>query len=233
MKIEEKLTFEKVKDKIIFRIVGENKLNEYREKDGGNLLYRLMGHDMYMIYVIEMEQGFSIVFTDILLNKLGCDEETVIRLAKKNTEIKYPPVLRNVENAIFETIKKDKLTEDDLTDDSLLNSQYSSNLLETEHMTLSPAEGDQMHVLTNTSTRYGAGVIFYEGLLKKISKIFGDDLFLIPSSVHEFILLPRYANISEDDLNFILNDVNAAFVSNEEILGENVMIYDAKRGKIL
>lgn len=226
------LSFDNYKDKVVFRVIGENKLEYYKSKDAGNILYNLVGNEMYMVYVLELNENASMVFTDILLDKLGCSEEQIVELAKKNTEKRYPPVLKNVENAILETIAMKEYDTEDLEIKNLLKHRSNNNLLETEQMTLSHDQGEQMHVLTNSQTKYGAGVIFYEGILRKVSKIFGDDLYLIPSSVHEIILLPRYAKISEDDLNVILNQVNDGFLNDDEILGLHVMVYDAKTGKI-
>ena len=226
------LSFEKVKESIVFRVIGENKLRDYKNKNAGNVLYSLVGNEMYMIYVIEIDKNASIVFTDMLMEKLGSSEEEIIKLAKKNTEKIYPPVLKNVENAILETIAMKEHDDDNLEMKNLLKYRSNNNLLEAEQMTLSHSEGEQMHVLTNSQTKYGAGVIFYDGILRKVSKIFGDDLFLIPSSIHEIILLPRYANVTEDELNIILNDVNDGFLNDDEILGLHVMVYDAKTGKI-
>lgn len=230
MKFEFDMSFENIKDKIVFRIIGENKLTDYKENDAGNILYSLMGNGMYMIYVIELDDNFSMVFTDVLLEKMECSEEMVKQWAKKNTEKKYPPVLKNVENAIFETLINSENV--DVSDENLLKYRSNCNLLETEHMVLTQNEGEQLHVLTNTQAKYGAGVIFYEGVLKKVGKIFDSDLFLIPSSIHEIILIPKYANITREELNFILNDVNRGFLKNDEILGEKVMIYDVSQGKI-
>lgn len=70
------------------------------------------------------------------------------------------------------------------------------------------------YVLTNTKMVFGAGVILYE----KLSRIVGQDFTIIPSSVHETIIVP-----SEIDclyLSRIITEVNATVVSPEEVLSD-------------
>ena len=47
-----------------------------------------------------------------------------------------------------------------------------------------------MYVLSNHTNLYGASVILYDGLLQQISEHFGKDLILLPSSIHQVLILP-------------------------------------------
>ena len=90
-----------------------------------------------------------------------------------------------------------------------------------------------MYVLTNVKAKFGASVIFYDGVLEKVSDFFKGDFYMIPSSVHEFILLPASSKVGVTRLNTILNDVNKDFVDEDDILGENVLYYNSREGKIM
>lgn len=46
-----------------------------------------------------------------------------------------------------------------------------------------------MWVLTNESKMYGASTIFYDGLMESISELLASDLYIIPSSLHEVIIM--------------------------------------------
>lgn len=46
-----------------------------------------------------------------------------------------------------------------------------------------------LYVLTNTRGFYGAAAILYEGLLEQCVRKFPGDVFVIPSSVHELLLV--------------------------------------------
>ena len=238
MKIDIDLKFEDVREKVTFRVVGENKINDYVKQDAGKLIYDVLGKGMYMVYVIEVDNRLSMVFTDVLLEQLECSKETVVKWAKKNTEKKHPPVLSNMENILLgpNGLRKElfsEMTEESIEENQFKNNMYSSNLLDSEHMMIDKEDGQQMHVLTNSNIRYGASVVFYDGLLRRISRMFGDDLFLIPSSIHEMIVLPKYAGIEKNELENMLNDVNDHFLEAEEILSQKVLFYDEKKGMIV
>ena len=53
-----------------------------------------------------------------------------------------------------------------------------------------PEDGLKLYLLTNQMVYNGAAVILYEGVLKKFAEEVGKDLILLPSSVHEVLLLP-------------------------------------------
>ena len=237
-KVKVDLNFDDIKEKIVFRVVGENKITDYARQDAGKVVYDVLGKGMYMIYVVELDSTISVVFTDVLLEQLECSKDTIIRWAKKNTEKKYPPVLSNMENILFESdrLMKKSVNQDEkenLDDNKASRKVYSVNLLESEHMMIDMEDGQQMHVLTNCDIKYGASVVFYDGLLRRISRMFDDDLFLIPSSIHEMIILPKYAGIEKNDLESMLNDVNDHFLAEEEILSQKVLVYDGKKGMIM
>ena len=78
---------------------------------------------------------------------------------------------------------------------------------------------DEFLVLSNESNMYGAGAILYEGMYKTLKDRLGGDFVVIPSSVHEMIIIKtEYGDISA--LTSIINDVNYGVVSDEEVLSD-------------
>ena len=75
-----------------------------------------------------------------------------------------------------------------------------------------------MYVLSNKDRVNGAAVMFYEGVLKRAADNLGSDLFILPSSVHELIVVPRCAIMHSEDLSNMIADVNDTQVAREEIL---------------
>ncbi len=82
-----------------------------------------------------------------------------------------------------------------------------------------------MYVLTNTSRLYGAGCILYPGLLSNISAYLQSDLFLLPSSIHEVILLPVSSCCQPDKLASLVSQVNQTELAADEILSSHVYCY--------
>lgn len=87
---------------------------------------------------------------------------------------------------------------------------------------------DRIFVVSNRKGIDGAAVMLYPEVMKDISKKTGDDLVIIPSSIHELIVLPsEMAVCNKAGLKEMVCDVNANVVGNEDILSNNVYYYDA------
>ena len=95
-----------------------------------------------------------------------------------------------------------------------------------------PSIGNDMLVLTNEKYVNGAAAIFYPGVLKEISEKHGTSLFLIPSSIHEFIILEDNGIYNPADLENMVKEVNSSSVLPEELLSGNVYYYGCKTGML-
>lgn len=76
---------------------------------------------------------------------------------------------------------------------------------------------ETMWVVTTEDGNYGASAIIYVNYLD----IPNGDYFAIPSSIHEWILLPDDGSYNIDDINEIINQVNGEQVPPEERLGDH------------
>lgn len=92
--------------------------------------------------------------------------------------------------------------------------------------------GPNMYVLSNDRKSYGAAAILYPGCLKRIGAYLKDDYFIVPSSVHEVIIVP-YEEISDSQyLNEMVECVNSNCVTEEEILEDHVYYYRRSKDRI-
>ncbi|MDD5850097.1 MAG: DUF5688 family protein [Firmicutes bacterium] len=96
-------------------------------------------------------------------------------------------------------------------------------------------EQDQgLLVLTNRVNLYGAAVVFYPGLLKSLADAVGGSFYLIPSSVHEMILLPGESLlVPVAEVNEMIRDINRADVAPKDVLSETLYRYDPERDEIV
>ena len=84
-----------------------------------------------------------------------------------------------------------------------------------------------IYVISNTCGNLGAGVIFYPGLLKGLADDHECNLFVIPSSIHECIVIPDAGLCTDTSfLRAIIKDVNRTTVEDVEILSDNLYMYD-------
>lgn len=91
---------------------------------------------------------------------------------------------------------------------------------------------EQMYVLTNQSKIHGASCMLYEDVLKEFSEKLGQDLYILPSSIHEVILLPKSDSYDREGLNCMVKEVNMDGVSLDEILSDHVYEYNRASGMI-
>lgn len=141
------------------------------------------------------------------------------------------------------------VTEDEIYNDALKNTPVllagsivpMSKIL-SEIAGTSPVDNDEkvceytgediLYVLTNSSRVNGAACILYDNLLKKFANDVHSDLYILPSSVHEVIIVPKKNAFDKSELADMVREVNEQGVSQDEILSDNVYEYNRKNGLI-
>lgn len=88
--------------------------------------------------------------------------------------------------------------------------------------------------VTNKMKFFGASVILYDdkAVLKKLAKKYDDDLVIIPSSVHEVLVLPYYDGSDLDSLRETIKHVNNNVVEKADILSYSAYKYDRSKNSI-
>lgn len=83
-----------------------------------------------------------------------------------------------------------------------------------------------MHILTNVQKLDGAAAMFYPDIMDEIERQMGGKVTIIPSSVHEVIVIPADASQSEKEFAEMIAEVNKTEVAPQEILGYRPLVYD-------
>lgn len=89
-----------------------------------------------------------------------------------------------------------------------------------------------MFVLSNHKKINGAICLLYPDVLKDFSERIGKDLYILPSSLHEVILIPADDDSSMEALSQMVREVNATQVLPEEILSDHVYRYTREMNQI-
>lgn len=94
-------------------------------------------------------------------------------------------------------------------------------------------ESFPMYVLTNRRRTYGAVGMLDAETLKEAGKILGGGYYILPSSVHELILLASSGKAGEvKKMEEMVKIINDTLVLAEERLGYHIYRYDNESGKI-
>ena len=83
-----------------------------------------------------------------------------------------------------------------------------------------------MTVITNDRSTDGAAAIFYPGVMDQVGERLNGDYFILPSSVHEILVVPDDGNISFRELTDMVKEVNRTQVAPEDRLTDQVYHYD-------
>lgn len=201
--------YNKVKDKLRFKLVNTSKNKE-------RLLQ--IPHkeflDLSKIYFAEVDSldgcsGTITVATEHM--KLwGIDSEELDKIATINT------------------FKNNKITLMNLVD--FIEEEVLGEELAFEGMDIPDVP---MYALTFKSKIFGAAVFACDSLFKKFADFVEDNLYIIPSSIHELLIIP--CNSSHQDvtlLKYMIREVNSTQVAEEEILSYNLYFYSREKDEI-
>ena len=83
-----------------------------------------------------------------------------------------------------------------------------------------------MNPLTCEGNQNGAGILFCHEYLKAIREKIGGDFYILPSSIHEVLIVPNDGTVDINDLNSIVQDVNANEVSENDYLADRAFTVD-------
>ena len=87
-------------------------------------------------------------------------------------------------------------------------------------------------VLTTQSMVHGAAAIFIPDVMEQISKKMPEGFFILPSSIHEVMVLPKTLGASTESLDEMVSSINEMQVDPEDQLSDFAHVYDPDR-KIL
>ena len=137
-----------------------------------------------------------------------------------------------------ETLHKDALKADEkrgaflMELDPLQLLLTDRGFLEQNNLLLHPQKADlglmrfPGFVLTSTMPRYGAGVILQEDVQEKVGQVVGGNYFLLPSSLHEWIIIPEEMGLPVEEMTAMVRDVNEKEVGVKDRLSDKVLHYD-------
>ena len=81
------------------------------------------------------------------------------------------------------------------------------------------------YMITNDLNIFGANGILYKDIVAKEAKKLGTDIYLIPSSMHEFLIQPVSDTLKPKDLKEIIKDANETVIDPEDYLSDSLYIY--------
>ena len=158
--------------------------------------------DLALLYRVNVElsngEKGSVLIHNTHLESWGIDEKTLKEVAWNNMHNYYPPEFSTMSN-VLRSVGYDEIPED--------------------------AECVEMYVLSNKDKQYGGVYMFDTEVMSRIAEEIGGDLVVIPSSIHESILLKKQEETDFDILRDMVKEVNRTQLHPTEILSDEVYQY--------
>ena len=110
-------------------------------------------------------------------------------------------------------------------------SEQLSSVKEAEKIMQEPGFID-MPVITNRFRTYGSSAILYNGVLDKIHEAAHGSFYILPSSIHEVMILPAKEGMSIDGISKMVQGANSTSVPEKDFLSDHAYYYEAENGEI-
>lgn len=203
--------YEKVKYHIIYKLIHYEKNSELL-KDVPHFRFLDLAVVFCCLLPESSKGNATILIHNHHLSFWNMNPDSLYELAVKNTPSLLPCELKSMEEVL---------------------KSFGINMPYTElRETGENEELPEMYVLSNSSKFYGAACILYPDILADFAKNLESDLYILPSSIHEVLLIPKNEHTKISHLNQIIQDVNATQVLDEEILSDHAYTFERSSGLI-
>lgn len=197
--------FDITKEKIVYKIIHAPQ-NEILLQNLPFVPFLDFAIVFYILFEVNENGTATIPVTEDLIQLWETNLNDIYQLAKRNTQKLLPAVFKPMRIVIEE----------------LLGNPVDNTI----------QADDVMFVLTNPIRSLGASCILYDDILFHIGNFLKDNYYILPSSIHEVIIIPESQAPSRDALNEMISEVNETQVEIEDVLSDHVYYYD-REGKTL
>lgn len=205
--------FDQVRDRIVYKIVNRQMNSELLTS-----VPYIEWNDLAIVFCFLVDGGCDGYATILVRNEhialWGTDADELYDLASHNTPDLMSDELSSLDNIIREIL-------------------HSRN--EAENEEYSELFGDNapcLYVLSNEKRVFGATSMLYSGHIKKLADSFDSDLYILPSSIHEVILLPDTCACDVDYMKTMVREINETQVDIEDRLSDNIYHFDRHTDEI-
>ncbi|MEF9917161.1 MAG: DUF5688 family protein [Lachnospiraceae bacterium] len=200
-------SFDKVKELLAFKIINYEKNKQMLEEIPH---VKFLDFAIVFYVLLELNTGGSVTMLvrNVHLNMWKVSKDAVYEAAKENTEDLLPVEFKPIEMVVEE----------------LFHRSSKKSLDENDNI---------MYVLTNEARNYGASCILYDQMLVTIGERLNENFYILPSSIHEVIIVPESKSPSRRNLDDMIQEINTIQLEEEEVLSNHAYYYSIKSKRIL
>lgn len=213
----EDMSLERWKDKVIYRLV--NRKSNKKRLEGVPFMQIVDLAITFHCLVRNNEDGIgSFIITRELMESWNLTVRELYQLAGVNTPRLFPSSIKTMEDVLQDMLEpmKEEIVDED-------HEQEIPFQFESPH---------SMYILSNSNGINGASALLYPEVIENFSNTIKSNVYILPSSIHEVILVPFQEEIDKSQLIQMVNEVNETQVAKEEVLSTSVYYYDRLRKEL-
>ena len=199
--------FEQIKGKLVPRLINAEMNSELLETRPHKLVA-----DLAVTYCALLDQSFdgtaSVAVTNELMKMWNTSVEELHEIAVANLSELLPSTFKGMTEVMSEMMG-----------------------MSTEDMEMMGRSTDeeQMYVLSNSIKVNGASALLDAKMMEEIIEKVGD-FFILPSSIHETLVVPVKSGMDVESLEAMVREVNSTQLQPDEILSNRVYSYSLEEG---
>ena len=200
--IEDFLIFEKIKDYIFIKLINAEANKELLLE----VPYRRF-HNLAIVYLYladgRVDNTATIMIRNEYLSKWEINENELYERAIINTPKIMP----------FNTINMR----------DVINGMSGQKIFD---------EDFPLYVISNSYKLFGAHALIYDEYMSHVAQILGGSFYIIPSSIHELIVLADDSDRNPKELIEMITQINKTEVLYDEVLADSLYYYDIEEEKV-
>lgn len=196
--------FSQIQKHIVYKLIHAEK-NKETLRRCPHQLYLDLAVVFYILIDLNQSGTASILVTYDMVKLWNTDLETLNQIANSNIKALLPAELKTMRSVICELLEEPMIE----------------------------SVEDCMYVLTNHIRTFGAACILYQGVLEDIANQLNENFYVLPSSIHEVIIVPESKSPSRAELEEMILEINETQLSVEEILSNRPYFYSCKENRLI
>ncbi len=177
---------------------------------------------VYEVLVDNNEQLISVKVTWDMLESMDISPEHLFELAAQHCREELPAKVSRLDELLY--ILKNQMTHILQKD---MDEIISENMPE-----MFSEEMPSVYVLSNERGVRGAAVLFYTDEIRELADKLASDLVLLPSSIHEWLIMPKTKECNLADIAMMVREINATVVEEKDFLSDNIYRYCREKNDI-
>ncbi len=213
-------SFDAMKNRIVFKLINYE-MNKQLLEDTPHIRYLDLAVIFCCLVKVDKCGMGTIRITNEHCRSWGVGVEELKRCAFENVPYIMPFSFKNIFCLLAEIL----LDETDLSSGTAHDREVIKDIIQSLESDQSRRKGNSIYVLTTPNRINGAACLLYDGLLEQIKERLGSGFFILPSSVHEVIIVPDCEENGRAIFENMVPEVNREQVPVCDILSDRVYHY--------